>query len=217
MSMNGNSRASDSPSRSRLGQVIVLIHRRDLLRWRHRRFTFQTRRPSVRIVLMRGSSSVLIVSPLVVGLVRLMVVVSIVAAVRIVRSIAVWVVGSSVLVPAIPFAELVTVLLLLLRGTAVVVPSVRIMVLCVLLVRHRNWGLAKVGNKEERVRRRRGRGGKIVAPGNCGLPADRRGGGRSTWSARDRLVLLAQRKPTWVKMPNFLFSQVTVRRVQWRL
>jgi len=68
-------------------------------------------------------------------------------------------------------------------------------------------GVEKVGNKEERVRRRRARGGRIVAPGNCGLPLIGVAVVAALGSARDRLVLKSI--PTWVKKPNFLFSQVT--------
>lgn len=128
MGMNANSRASDLPSRSDLGHlVIVLVRRRvrrDFLRWQRRRIAHRTRGVSVYVILIPGGSIVPVVSPLVVGLVRLVVVVGIVAAVRIIRPIAVRVDVLSVIVPAVPLVELVTVLPLFLRRTSMVVPGV---------------------------------------------------------------------------------------------
>jgi len=94
---------------------------RDFLRRRYGRFGLRTRGVSVCVVLIPSDSCV---PPLVVGLVRLIVVVSIVAAVRIVRPIVVRVVVSGVVVPRIPLIELVTILFLLLWGTSVVIPGV---------------------------------------------------------------------------------------------
>ena len=131
--MEANSRTSEFPSRSSLGHLVVVLIgcsvRRILLRWWHGRFILRTRGISIHVVSIPGNPGVLGVPPLVVSLVWLMVIVSIVAAVRIVRPIVVRVVVSSVVVPAISLIELVTVLLLLLRGTSVVVPSVRVVAL----------------------------------------------------------------------------------------
>jgi len=128
--MGVDSRASEFPSRSNLDHlVIVLIRRRVLLRRRDRRLALRTRGVPISIVLVPSNSGVVRVSPLIVGLVRMMVIVSIVAAVRIVRPIVVRVVVSGVVVSAISLAELVTILLLLLWGTSVVVPGVRVVVL----------------------------------------------------------------------------------------
>ena len=88
---------------------------------------------------------------MVVGLVRLMVVVSVVTTVRIVRSISMRVVLSSLAVTAIALVELVTVLFLLLWRASVVVTRVRIAVFRVLSVRHRSQGLKQGGNREEKV------------------------------------------------------------------
>jgi hypothetical protein len=141
--------ASEFPSRCNLSHlVIVLVHRGVLLRWRYRRFALRARGDSTYIVLVPSNSGVVRVSPQVVGLVRLMVIVGVVAAICIVRSIVVRVVVSSVVVPAIPLAELVTILLLLPWRTSVVVPGVRIVILRVLSVRHR---IEKVRNREEKV------------------------------------------------------------------
>ena len=130
MRMKVNSRADESPPWSNLGHlVIVLIRRRVLLRWRDRRFALRTRGVSVHVVLVPTNSGVVRVSPLIIGLVRLMGIVSVVAAIRIVRPIVVRVVVSSVVVPAISLVELVAILLLLLWGTSVVVPGVRIVFL----------------------------------------------------------------------------------------
>ena len=130
--MEANSRASEFPSRSNLSHlVIVLIRRRVrriLFRRGYRWFALRAWSVSVHIVLIPASCGVVTVSPLIVGLVRLMVIVSVVAAILIIRPIIVRVVVSSVVVPAISLAELVAVLLLL-WGTSVVVPGVRIVVL----------------------------------------------------------------------------------------
>jgi len=141
--METDSRASEFSPRPDLGHlVIVLIDRRArriLLRRRHRRVILRAWGDPIRIVSISSNSGVLIVSPLVVGLVRLTVVVSIVVAIRIMGSIVVRIVVSGVVVPAIPLVELATVLLLLLWGTSVVVPGVRVVVFWGLSVSHLSW------------------------------------------------------------------------------
>ena len=192
--MEANSRANDSPSRPSLGHlIIVFIHRRDprdLLRWRHRGGTLQTRGVPVHLISVLGSPGVLIVSPLVVGLMWLVVVV---AGVWIVWPVIVRIVVLSVVVPAIALVEFAAVLLLFLRGAPVVVSCVHVVVLRVLPVRHRSQELGRVGSKEGDAegrrgggvkRRKRTRGGGIVAPGNCGLPHDRFWDPESKYSGR---------------------------------
>lgn len=143
--MDASSRVNGFPSRSSLGyRFLVFIRRRVrkvILRRRSRRVTLRTRAVSIDVISIPGSSGVLIVSPLVVGLVRLMVVVSVVAAE--------WVVVSGIIIPAIPLVELVTVLLLLLWGSSVAVPGVWVVVLRVLLVSHCGQGLGRVESEGE--------------------------------------------------------------------
>jgi hypothetical protein len=157
--MEASLRANDSPSRPSLGHlIIVLIRRRDprdLLRWRHRGGTLQTRGVPVHLISVLGSPGVLIVSPLVVGLMRLVVVV---AGVWIVWPVIVRIVVLSVVVPAIALVEFATVLLLFLRRTPVVVSRVHVVVLRVLPVRHRSQELGRVGSKEGGAEGRRGGG-----------------------------------------------------------
>ena len=103
--------------------------RQILLRWWDRRITLWARGDSIRIVSIPSDSGILIVSPLFVGLVRLVVVISTVASVLIVLCAAIRVVMLSVGMTAVPLVELVTVLLLLYWGTPVAILAVRIAVL----------------------------------------------------------------------------------------
>ena len=121
--MEGNSRACESSSWSGLGHLVIMLIRRCvrqiLLRWWGRWFGLRAWGVSIRIVRILSGSTVLIVSPLFVGLVRLLVVVSTVAAILIVRCIIVRVVVWGVRGATIPLVEFVTVQFPLLWGVCV--------------------------------------------------------------------------------------------------
>lgn len=130
MHVESNSRAGEFPSGSSLSHLVIVLicrcAREMLLGWWGRWVTLRARGASIHIIWISRGSGVLIVSPLLIGLMRLLVVI---AAIRIVRRIVVRAIVLSIGVTAIPLVELVTVLLLLLRGTSVLILGIRITML----------------------------------------------------------------------------------------